>query len=134
MGNAVFNVGSTGHLFAGMRDFAFQSGQRGGPGTRDGEQSSAAGRGGSTVGRGGRPRSRFIRRAAFDPLRTARHDSSVVAEVRTYWAGLVNTQVCRSRRMAQSLASGGAGEVQAGPSTGGRSICSPVTALNQEAR
>jgi Domain of unknown function (DUF5615) len=43
-------------------------------------------------------------------------------------------ELSRCRRMAQSLASGAAGEFQTGPSTGGRSICSPVVALNQNAR
>ena len=40
----------------------------------------------------------------------------------------------RSSSKAQSFWSGGAGEVQAGPSTAGKSIFSPVAALNQNTR
>lgn len=40
----------------------------------------------------------------------------------------------RCSNRAQSFWSGGAGEVQVGPSTAGRSIFSPVTALNQNTR
>ena len=48
--------------------------------------------------------------------------------------GWCRVQLSFCIRMAQSLASGGAGEFQREPSTGGRSICSPVAALNQNAR
>jgi hypothetical protein len=60
--------------------------------------------------------------------------SRVSSDLAKPWDAHSFHQLSRWRRMAQSLASGGAGEFQTGPSTGERSICSPVVALNQNAR